>query len=209
MRATEGSPTESAYHHGDLREALLTEAAAMIRADGIEALTLRGLTKRLGVTHTAPRHHFKDLAGLLTALATRQFEAHLEEMKVACAAAAGDPIAQLRAAGGGYLRHVARSGRLFDLQFNYGGLRSSDPAFRKAGTAAYAHLERLVTAAVPDLHPKRRTALIRMTWGQVHGLALLFVANCHTFDAALDQETREAEAQALFDDFLARVFSER
>ena len=48
-----------------------------------------------------------------------------------------------------------------------------------------------------------------MTWGQVHGLALLFVANCHTFDAALDQETREAEAQALFDDFLARVFSER
>ncbi len=58
------------YHHGDLRRAVLTAALDVIRTQGPAALSLRDLARRAGVSHAAPAHHFKDRAGLLTAIAT-------------------------------------------------------------------------------------------------------------------------------------------
>jgi len=201
------SSTTAPYHHGDLREPLLSEAAIIIREGGIGALTLRGLTKRLGVTHTAPRHHFDGLGGVLTALATRQFEAQLAEMQAAAAGSPFDPISQLSAAGKGYLRHVAKSGELFDLQFNFGGLHREDPGFQAAASAAYKHLEALVLAAAPDEQQDRQTALIRMIWAQIHGLALLYVSNEHTFRNMPDLAEREAAALEIFNDFVQTLLS--
>lgn len=76
------------YHHGDLRAAILTAAAASIREHGIAALSLRALAKEVGVTHAAPRHHFGDKRGVITALA---------------AAGYADLAAQLSAVTGGFL----------------------------------------------------------------------------------------------------------
>jgi hypothetical protein len=47
------TPRRSAYHHGDLREALLDAAGAILREAGPEALTLREAARRVGVTHRA------------------------------------------------------------------------------------------------------------------------------------------------------------
>ncbi|WP_213000635.1 TetR/AcrR family transcriptional regulator [Winogradskya consettensis] len=63
-----------AYHHGDLRRALLTAAAEAIVESGPAALSLRDLARRAGVSHAAPTHHFGDKKGLLTVLATEGFE---------------------------------------------------------------------------------------------------------------------------------------
>ena len=48
----------SAYHHGDLREALLLAAEQELIEKGIEGFTLRGVAKRAGVSHAAPAHPF-------------------------------------------------------------------------------------------------------------------------------------------------------
>ena len=61
------------YHHGNLRAELLAAAAQAIAKDGVAALNLRQLARQLGVTHAAPRHHFSDRRGLLTALATEGY----------------------------------------------------------------------------------------------------------------------------------------
>ncbi|TCO53104.1 TetR/AcrR family transcriptional regulator [Actinocrispum wychmicini] len=58
-----------AYHHGDLRRAVLDAALEVIEASGPGAISLRDLARRAGVSHAAPAHHFKDKAGLLTAIA--------------------------------------------------------------------------------------------------------------------------------------------
>lgn len=58
------------YHHGHLRAALIEAAAEAVANHGVAALSLRALARELGVSHTAPRHHFTDKRGLLTALAT-------------------------------------------------------------------------------------------------------------------------------------------
>src|ERR671927_1103877 len=61
------------YHHGSLRRALLDEALATIRAEGVDGLTLREIGARLGVSRTALYRHFADKRALLTAVATEGF----------------------------------------------------------------------------------------------------------------------------------------
>lgn len=62
------------YHHGDLRRALLQQAAAVAAESGAELVQLRDLARRLGVSHAAPAHHFRSRQELLTALAVEGFE---------------------------------------------------------------------------------------------------------------------------------------
>src|SRR6187397_1978167 len=61
------------YHHGNLRRALLDEALAMIRAEGVTGLTLREIGARVGVSRTALYRHFADKRALLSAVATEGF----------------------------------------------------------------------------------------------------------------------------------------
>src|ERR687895_736974 len=61
------------YHHGNLRRALLDEALAIIRVEGVEGVTLRDIGARLGVSRTALYRHFADKRALLSAVATEGF----------------------------------------------------------------------------------------------------------------------------------------
>src|SRR5262249_17917260 len=61
------------YHHGDLKASLLAEAETILEKEGIQALTLRAMSRAAGVSHTAPRNHFDDLTGVLSELAALGF----------------------------------------------------------------------------------------------------------------------------------------
>lgn len=73
------------YHHGDLRRAVLDAALEVIAVDGPSAISLRDLARRAGVSHAAPAHHFKDKAGLLTAIAVEGNELLAESLEQAIA----------------------------------------------------------------------------------------------------------------------------
>jgi AcrR family transcriptional regulator len=62
------------YHHGNLHEALLHAAEEALETSGVQSLSLRELSRELGVSHTSPRRHFADKQALLDALAIRGFE---------------------------------------------------------------------------------------------------------------------------------------
>lgn len=62
------------FHHGNLRAALLEEAVTVLRQQGIDGLSLRDLARRAGVSHGAPRSHFRDRQALLVAVATLGFD---------------------------------------------------------------------------------------------------------------------------------------
>ena len=57
--------TERGYHYGDLKDAILVRAAEIIGDAGIEALSLRGIARDLGVSHGAPNRHFESKSALL------------------------------------------------------------------------------------------------------------------------------------------------
>jgi AcrR family transcriptional regulator len=64
------------YHHGDLRDALVQAALAEAERGGPEAISIKALAKKLGVSQPAPYRHFADREALLqavTAEAFRQF----------------------------------------------------------------------------------------------------------------------------------------
>lgn len=61
------------YHHGDLRPALLRAAGGILEKEGRDAISLRDLARRTGVSHTAPYRHFADREALLSALAEEGF----------------------------------------------------------------------------------------------------------------------------------------
>lgn len=64
----------STYHHGELRQTVLQAAADILEKEGLEALSVRELARRAGVSHNAPYRHFPDRASLHAALAAEGFE---------------------------------------------------------------------------------------------------------------------------------------
>src|ERR1700756_4195738 len=72
----------NAYHHGDLRDALVQAALREAEQGGPETISIKALAKKLGVSQPAPYRHFADREALLaaaTAEAFRQFNAVLRE----------------------------------------------------------------------------------------------------------------------------------
>ena len=73
-RSTPGSASAPRpYHHGDLRDALVRSAVELLRAEGPDALTLRGVARAAGVSQAAPYRHFADRRALVAAVAEAGF----------------------------------------------------------------------------------------------------------------------------------------
>lgn len=69
------SKTKPSYHHGDLRLSLIATATQMIHEQGIDTLSMRKLADAVGVSRSAPYHHFRDKRELLCAIAEDGFHA--------------------------------------------------------------------------------------------------------------------------------------
>src|ERR1700749_4098386 len=73
---------QNSYHHGDLRDALVQAALKEAEQGGPEAISIKALAAKLGVSQPAPYRHFADRDALLqavTAEAFRQFNAILRQ----------------------------------------------------------------------------------------------------------------------------------
>ena len=111
------------YHHGDLRRALLDAAASVIAESGVSGLSMRDLARRAGVSHAAPAHHFRDRAGLLTALAAEGFHLLADAM---------EPAGTVLDAGVAYVHFAVTHPAHFEVMFHPGRYHRDDAAVRAA-----------------------------------------------------------------------------
>lgn len=102
LRYPERVTSERAYHHGNLRAALLERAWVVVDADGADALSLRQLARDIGVSHGASARHFRDKQALLDALAVEGFR-RLNTALVDAAASPAPFARRFRAAGDAYV----------------------------------------------------------------------------------------------------------
>jgi AcrR family transcriptional regulator len=180
----------TAYHHGDLRRALLDAAVGLIEERGIAAVSLRELARRAGVSHAAPAHHFTDKAGLFTAVAVEGHRLLADSFTAetwtehrgsgADPQAADDPPRRpegpvppilLRELGVRYVRFALDHPAHFDVMFRPDLVRPDDPDLRAARTRTTALLENAVPGG---LHEPRRRRVGLAAWSAAHGFAVLW-----------------------------------
>ncbi len=167
------------YRHGDLRRAVLRASIDLIEKEGLGALSLREVARRIGVTHGAPYHHFPDKASLLRAVAEEGFAALARSMAKDLDAAS-DPLARLQACGLGYVKFALENPGTFRLMFRpeLTGIQGTDvprPVLEAWETLVDA-VERCQSAGLapaPPAAPAR--TLANLCWSTVHGLATLWL----------------------------------
>lgn len=168
------------YHHGDLKAALITAGLELLEEVGLEDLSLRAIAARVGVSHTAPKNHFGNLKGLLSAMAAEGFRRHAAEMRKGVEGAQIGK-ARLRAAAAGYVRFAAQHPALFRLMFSPHLARNETEELEQAGMQSYAVLQGVAAgldwprpAPEPpeDLKSWQSEMLL---WTIVHGYASLLI----------------------------------
>jgi AcrR family transcriptional regulator len=135
---------------GGGRAALLTAAREELAEVGTGGLSLRSIARRAGVSHAAPKHHFGDRAGLLTALASQGFGQLGDALEHAVATSVGDPRERLAALGRAYVHTGLRDPALFELMFRPDLLDRDDPNLREAQQATFDLLAAVVADAPTD-----------------------------------------------------------
>src|SRR5438445_6807467 len=129
---------EHAYHHGDLRAALLRAAEAILAERGVEGFSLRETARRAGVSSGAPKHHFRDVRALLTAIATLAFDELADRLEAANSERSADRKTRIHRQGAAYVRFALEQRARFDLMWRVALLDMNDPERRRAGDRALA-----------------------------------------------------------------------
>ncbi len=164
------------HYAGDLRADLMAEALRVIADGGTSAVSLRALTRNLGVSHAAPKNHFATKEALFAEIAREGFilfEAELTtSAEKAKAGGAGAPKV-LEALGLAYLRFAEEHASHFALMFRTDlfdmGIIDVESA------KAFAVLETSVRAAQEaGWHRDVATSTVAtLLWSTVHGHAQL------------------------------------
>jgi AcrR family transcriptional regulator len=205
--AREMPPTRTSYHHGALRDELLSASLRLIEAEGIGAVSLRRVAREAGVSPGAPYHHFADRAALLAALSEQGFRLLTAEFTVARAAAADGgrgPAQVLGALLRAYVGFAQRHGAYFRLMFRP-ELFEPDrhPGVKAAEHAAEDCLEEAVGDCVRAglVPPGDADTAGIAAWSLAHGLASLWLDGQfrHYTD---DPVTVAARVTAMIESFL-------
>ncbi len=188
-----------AYHHGNLRNALLERAAEVIAERGVEGLSLRGLARDLGVSHAAPRSHFADRAALIAELAKEGFRRGIEAMEAGAEAAGPDPVARYRALGRSYALFAVEQPAFFRA-LNHPDVRRLMDAELLAAHRAWFEVVRQGAEAAREAgwHPDvDLSALVAFSVAGAMGAAALFLDGPYL--QALGVDDVEALADQMFD----------
>ena len=172
------TPDGSAYHHGDLRAALLAEAAVMIDEGGTLSVTMRAIGRRLGVSRSAPYRHFADKSALLVAVAAAGFDRLRDRLEAVGAGAPDAGVERLRQVGEEYVRFALENPGHYRLMYGKEAITREDrPELREAANALFDELVRVVRTYQRSGTIKRQDPHLQayVAWGAVHGLASLLI----------------------------------
>jgi AcrR family transcriptional regulator len=168
----------STYHHGDTSAALARAALEVLQEAGVEALSLREVSRRVGVNHRAAYRHFPDKRALMAALAADGYRQMAERMAHALAGMAaprtvGDSRALLALARA-YVDWGVKAGPRYTLMT---GPRLNEdnrfPALEEAIALSMRLIsEELVAASGCTDKTLVRDAALSL-WAAVHGVVTL------------------------------------
>jgi AcrR family transcriptional regulator len=184
------------YHHGDLRRQLLDAAAKLIREEGEAALSMRKLALAVGVSRTAPYHHFSDKQALLCAVAEEGFRRFRAIVSVYPEAGAHSDVTivnevAIRLFIRRYIDFAVNNAEYYDLMFG-GHLWKSQQLTTSLKEEAYASFKTYIDqirhwqkAMLPQssVDPLRYA---QVTWSTLHGMSRLLIDGIYLDSAAVE-----------------------
>ncbi len=166
----------AAYHHGDLRSALVERALAHLSHAGLEELSLRGLAAEIGVSPSAAYRHFEHRESLLAELARLGFTRLADVMESEVSLAADGPAKRLSALSRSYVRFALQNPQLYRLMFGAQRVEKSRyPELNAEAKRAFGVLSQVVGSLPlsPPPPDQVRYAITMGCWALVHGLVSL------------------------------------
>lgn len=190
--AQKDTETRSSYHHGDLRQVLMDEAALMIKEEGEKALSMRKLAARAGVSRTAPYHHFADKQALLCAIAEEGFRrfnliGESEDVDADGALSLSVQLSFVR----NYVKFAQDNAQYYDLMFGghlWKSQQLTDSLTREAHASFRRYVEKLRAwrtegRILNSVDPLR---FAQVSWSTLHGMSRLLIDGIYMDDAAID-----------------------
>jgi AcrR family transcriptional regulator len=168
---------KKAYHHGNLRPALIKAALRAIAEEGPNGFTLRDVARRVGVSPPAVYRHFRDKEDLLAAVAAECAERLAAMMIEAVANAPADPLERFRATGIAYVRFAVAHPEHFRA-LAVPGLLERMPPEQRAGEERWHANERVVleqAQAAGLLAPLPLGEILLAAQALMHGLAHMII----------------------------------
>lgn len=166
-----------AYHHGDLRRALLDEALRTIQNHGVEHLTLRTVGERLGVSRSALYRHFADKQALLATVGKEGFRTLRQALSDAWEGN-GRGRTGFGAMGRAYVGFAIAHPSHYRVMF--GGFLESAAKDDHFVAEAKAAFQVLVDALIEQqkaggIRRDDPVQMARFVWAVVHGTAMLLI----------------------------------
>lgn len=167
------------YHHGDLTVSLLESASLIIKEQGVENLSMRKLADTVGVSRTAPYHHFKDKNTLLCSLAEQGFKEQEKDLKRLThqKSASRESFERYVLM---YLEYARSHSEIYDLMFGRTIWKAGTPtdSLKEASKQTFkAWVNWVEQLQEGNVLPNDNTPLRigQTTWASLHGLARLLI----------------------------------
>ncbi|MFE2422556.1 TetR/AcrR family transcriptional regulator [Streptomyces hokutonensis] len=154
-----------------LRDRLVDVGVELVASEGAQALTLREIARRAGVSHGAPRRYFPTHLELLSAIARRGFADLGERASAVIGDGSASPRAQVTTLSRTYLEFALDNPGMYELMFRHDLLESGHLGLRDTSLPLFGVLVELVGRARPEVDARRVAGAL---WANLHGLAQLW-----------------------------------
>lgn len=170
----------TSYHHGNLKEALIETALQTIDKEGLDAITLRDITQKLGTSRSAVYRHFVSKEALIIGVIQRGY-AQLDELFTPIFHDRTQSVEErFEKMGRAYLDFAIEHPNLYRLLFgeNYRQEREEvcDYKDESQATGLYALIGLLLEAQEEGIIARADPMVQAATvWASIHGLASLLI----------------------------------
>lgn len=180
MITTDEPKKASSYHHGNLKEALITTALEMVENEGLQSITVRELTRRLGTSRSAIYRHFDSKDALMKAVILAGFEKLDAAVRPSLLQRDKSVLERFHSMGRAYIGFAVNHPSLYRVLFGDELKEEREDAcdMHDATQATGFHaLVELVVEAQEEKILQEGDAMMQATviWSMVHGLSNLLI----------------------------------
>ena len=166
---------KAAYHHGDLRAALIDAGLTLIAERDVGEVSLREVARSVGVSAPAVYRHFPDKGALMHALAIEGFD-RLAAAQHAASDQAGGGAKGFNATGRTYVKFALANPALFRLMFSRPAAQTLLGGKESGAHEAMAFLLANAEALAPPGADAGTVRVIALrAWAVAHGIAMLML----------------------------------